>query len=47
MKKSQYVSDLIRLLTNEEIRESMLNINEHMPKNAHILHLIALRRKGI
>ena len=46
MKKQAYLSDVIRLLTVDQIKLSALNPSAYMTKTHIALHYIALRKLG-
>jgi hypothetical protein len=45
-KKSQYLSDLLRLMTPAEIRASAASPTRYMSRTHVLLHYVALRRLG-
>lgn len=47
MKKQQYIKDLIRLLTLEQIKLSAVNPTKYMSQTHIQLHYVALRRMGM
>jgi hypothetical protein len=46
MKRSQYLSNLIRLLTIDQIKLSAANPTPYMSRTHVALHYVALRRLG-
>jgi hypothetical protein len=46
MKKQNYLSDVIRLLTVDQIKLSVSNPSPYMTKTHIALHYIALRKLG-
>jgi len=47
MKKQQYIKDLIRLFTPEEIKLSAANPTPYMSRIHILLHYVALRRMEV
>jgi len=47
MKKQQYIQDLIRLFTPEQIKLSAANPSAYMSQTHIRLHYVALRRLGV
>lgn len=47
MKRSQYLSHLIRLMTAEQIKLSAANPSKYMSKTHVLLHFVALRKLGV
>ena len=46
MKKSEYLSTLLRIMKPEEIIKSAQNPTQYMSKTHVLLHYVALRRLG-
>lgn len=47
MKKQQYIKDLVRLFTPEQIKQSAKNPTPYMTRTHIQLHYVALRRMGM
>lgn len=47
MRRSTYLSALMRLLTVDQIKGSAANPSAHMTRTQVLLHYVALRRLGV